>query len=134
MGKLDALRADVEEAIKKFEDCQDAYATDMFAFLGKEQIYTHKLQQVACVCVCVRACVCAQIDLSPPFPLSQLVKQQLSYYKQATASLEHMLPHFDKKMGEYCCHGNMIQLLCVHVCTCMYTHITYTHVQSLPSS
>ena len=56
MGKLDALRADVEEAIKKFEDCQDAYATDMFAFLGKEQIYTHKLQQVdgvGCVCLCV---------------------------------------------------------------------------------
>ena len=58
MGKLDALRADVEEAIKKFEDCQDAYATDMFAFLGKEQIYTHKLQQVhgvGCVCVCLHA-------------------------------------------------------------------------------
>ena len=47
MGKLDALRADVDEAIRKFEDCQDAYATDMFGFLGKEQIYTEKLQQVS---------------------------------------------------------------------------------------
>ena len=62
MGKLDALRADVEEAIKKFEDCQDAYATDMFAFLGKEQIYTHKLQQVHGVgCVFVRLHVCMRM-------------------------------------------------------------------------
>lgn len=46
MGKLDALRAEVDEATKKFEDCQDAYATELFTFMSKEQLYTEKLQEV----------------------------------------------------------------------------------------
>lgn len=47
MGKLDSLRAEVDEATKKFEDCQDAYATALFTFMGKEQYYTEKLQDVS---------------------------------------------------------------------------------------
>lgn len=47
MGKLDALRTDLDEATKKFEDCQDAYATELFTFMTKEQLYTEKLQDVS---------------------------------------------------------------------------------------
>lgn len=46
MGKLDGLRSEVDEATKKFEDCQDAYATELFTFMSKEQLYTEKLQEV----------------------------------------------------------------------------------------
>ena len=51
MGKLDALRAEVDEATKKFEDCQDAYATELFTFMSKEQLYTEKVQEVSCTCI-----------------------------------------------------------------------------------
>ena len=46
MGKIDALKTEVDEATKKFEDCQDAYATELFTFMSKEQLYTEKLQDV----------------------------------------------------------------------------------------
>ena len=46
MGKLDSLRSEVDEATKKFEDCQDAYATEMFTFMSREQLYTEKLREV----------------------------------------------------------------------------------------
>ena len=46
MGKLDSLRSDVDESTKKFEDSQDAYATELFTFMSKEQLYTEKLQEV----------------------------------------------------------------------------------------
>lgn len=47
MGKIDALKSDVDEATKKFEDCQDAYATELFTFMSKEQLYTEKLLDVS---------------------------------------------------------------------------------------
>ena len=74
IGKLDSLKTQVDEVSRKFEVCQDAYATAMFNFLSKEHLYTEKIQQ--------------------------MVKQQLSLHKQAVASLEAMLPQFDKKRGE----------------------------------
>jgi hypothetical protein len=74
MGKLDSLRADVDEATKKFEDCQDAYATELFTFMSKEQQYTEKLQD--------------------------FVRRQVAMLKQGVASLEGMLPTIEKKMSE----------------------------------
>ena len=46
MEKLTTLKAEVDEATRKFEECQDTYATDMFDFLAKEQTYTDKIAQV----------------------------------------------------------------------------------------
>ena len=46
MEKLTSLKADVDEATRKFEECRDTYATDMFDFLAKEQTYTDKIAQV----------------------------------------------------------------------------------------
>ena len=50
MEKLTTLRTEVDETSRKFEECQDAYATSMYEFISKEQEYTDKIQQV-CVCV-----------------------------------------------------------------------------------
>ena len=36
----------MDEKIRKFEDCQDAYATSMFSFLSKEQEYTSRIVKV----------------------------------------------------------------------------------------
>ena len=47
MGKIDALKSDVDEVTKKFEDCQDAYATELFTFMSREQLYTEKLLDVS---------------------------------------------------------------------------------------
>ena len=46
MEKLTTLKAEVDEATRKFEECQDSYATEMFDFLAKEQVYTDKIAQV----------------------------------------------------------------------------------------
>ena len=46
MEKLTTLKAEVDEVTRKFEECQDTYATDMFDFLAKEQVYTDKIAQV----------------------------------------------------------------------------------------
>lgn len=46
MEKLVALKAEVDDATRKFEECQDAYATSMYEFISKEQEYTDKIQQV----------------------------------------------------------------------------------------
>ena len=46
MEKLTSLKTEVDEATRKFEECQDTYATDMFDFLAKEQTYTDKIAQV----------------------------------------------------------------------------------------
>ena len=48
MGKIDSLKSDVDEVTKKFEDCQDAYATELFTFMSREQLYTEKLLDVSC--------------------------------------------------------------------------------------
>jgi hypothetical protein len=74
MGKIDALKSDVDEVTKKFEDCQDAYATELFTFMSREQLYTEKL-----------------LDF---------VRKQVSMLKQGVASLEGMLPTIEKKMSE----------------------------------
>ena len=50
MEKLAALRTEVDESTRKFEECQDAYATSMYEFISKEQQYTDKIQLV-CVSV-----------------------------------------------------------------------------------
>ena len=47
MEKLTTLKAEVDEFTRKFEECQDTYATDMFDFLAKEQVYTDKIAQVS---------------------------------------------------------------------------------------
>ena len=47
MGKIDTLKSDVDEVTKKFEDCQDAYATELFTFMSREQLYTEKLLDVS---------------------------------------------------------------------------------------
>ena len=113
MGKLDSLRADVDEATKKFEDCQDAYATELFTFMSKEQYYTEKLQDVSTlnsvhlyVHVCVSKGMCFPSLF--PFPVSllltssllQFVRRQVAMLKQGVASLEGMLPTIEKKMSE----------------------------------
>ena len=46
MEKLTTLKAEVDEATRKFEESQDGYATEMFDFLAKEQVYTDKIAQV----------------------------------------------------------------------------------------
>ena len=46
MEKLTALKTDVDDFSRKFEECQDAYATSMYEFISKEQEYTDKIQQV----------------------------------------------------------------------------------------
>ena len=46
MEKLTSLKTEVDEVTRKFEECQDTYATDMFDFLAKEQTYTDKIAQV----------------------------------------------------------------------------------------
>ena len=46
MEKLQSLKMEVDEATKKFEECQDAYATSMYEFISKEQEYTDMIQQV----------------------------------------------------------------------------------------
>ena len=74
MEKLQALRQEVDDTSKVFEDCQDAYATEMFDFLSKEHLYTEKIQM--------------------------LVKLQITHYKNAAAQLEGMLPTFEKKMSK----------------------------------
>ena len=56
MGKLDALKTEVDDATKKFEDCQNAYATEMFTFISKEREYTEKLKEVVHVHVCTCTC------------------------------------------------------------------------------
>ena len=73
MEKLQTLRTEVDEATRRFEDYQDAYATEMYEFLSKEQLYAEKIQQ--------------------------LVLLQITHYKNAAAQLEGMLPIFEKKMS-----------------------------------
>ena len=54
MEKLTSLKTEVDEATRKFEECQDTYATEMFDFLAKEQTYTDKIAQVTrmkCACI-----------------------------------------------------------------------------------
>ena len=46
MARIDALKAEVDEKTRKFEECQDAYATAMFSFLSKERDYTSKIVKV----------------------------------------------------------------------------------------
>jgi len=46
MEKLTALKTDVDEATRKFEECQDAYATSMYDFINREQEFTDKIQRV----------------------------------------------------------------------------------------
>ena len=52
MEKLTTLKAECDEATRKFEECQDTYATDMFDFLAKEQVYTDKIAQVGWGLLC----------------------------------------------------------------------------------
>ncbi len=52
---------------------QDKYATAMFEFLSEEQEYTENIQD--------------------------LVKLQMSFYKQAATTLETLLPQLEKKKG-----------------------------------
>ena len=46
MEKLTALKTEVDEATRKFEECQDAYATSMYDFINREQEFTDKIQKV----------------------------------------------------------------------------------------
>lgn len=73
-GKLEALKAEADEASRKFYTCQDAYATDMLTVLSRERDYVEKL--------------------------AHLVKIQLAYHKQAVTSLDSLLPHLEKRMNE----------------------------------
>ena len=95
MGKIDALRAEVDEATKKFEDCQDAYATELFTFMSKEQLYTEKLQEVGWSYNSHPSCLLHILPLS-----FQFVRRQVSMLKQGVASLEGMLPTIEKKMSK----------------------------------
>ena len=47
MEKLTALKNEVDDSSRKFEECQDAYATSMYEFISKEQEYTDKIQRVS---------------------------------------------------------------------------------------
>ncbi|KAL5473106.1 hypothetical protein EMCRGX_G027551 [Ephydatia muelleri] len=73
-GKLEALKAEADEASRKFFTCQDAYATDLLSVLSHEKEYVEKL--------------------------AHLVKIQLAYHKQAVTSLDSLLPHLEKRMNE----------------------------------
>ena len=46
MEKLINMRQEVDDCTKAFDDAQDAYATEMFDFLSKEQVYTKKIQEL----------------------------------------------------------------------------------------
>ena len=74
MEKLTILQQNVDETTRVFDDAQDNYATEMFDFLSKEQVYTSKIQE--------------------------LVMLQVTHYKNAAVHLESMLPHFEKKMSK----------------------------------
>lgn len=76
MEKLVNMRQEVDECSKIFDVAQDHYATEMYDFLSKEQVYTTKIQE--------------------------LVKLQITHYKNAAVQLEGMLPTFEKKMSECC--------------------------------
>ena len=73
-GKLETLKADADEASRKFYTCQDAYATDMFSVLSREREYVEKL--------------------------AHLMKIQIAYHKQAATSLESLLPQLEKRMSQ----------------------------------
>ncbi len=51
MEKLTALKMEVDEASRKFEECQDAYATSMYDFINREQEFTDRIQRVS-TCIC----------------------------------------------------------------------------------
>ena len=59
MEKLVSLKQEVDELSRKFEECQDSYATEMFNFLRKEKEYTEHMQNVShcwlslCLAVCL---------------------------------------------------------------------------------
>ena len=49
MEKLASLKLEVDDFSRKFEECQDAYATSMYEFISREQEYTDKIQRVRCL-------------------------------------------------------------------------------------
>lgn len=46
MEKLTTLKTEVDDTSRKFEECQDAYATSMYEFISCEQQYSDKIQRV----------------------------------------------------------------------------------------
>jgi hypothetical protein len=70
--KAEALKTDLDQAINNFEQSQDSYATDLFAFLSRER-------EIAAI-------------------LHRMIILQITHHKEALNTLDQMLPRLDKEL------------------------------------
>jgi len=102
MEKILNLRQEEDESTKLFDDAQDAYATEMYDFLSKEQLYTQKIQE--------------------------LVMLQITHYKNAAVQLEGMLPRFEKRMSKKYSSRGLLTCTIMHTCIYIYIYMLYVGI------